>query len=151
MRTPMNYLLVNLAVADITVAIFIAPRYILSRLYTHPTGVTGTYVPSHNMSIPQGVQHGIASVFAVMILINFVGNSLVIRIVQTNQYMKTPMNYLLLNLAVADMTVAVFLAPRKKVLVKSGIDNILFCSETTFHEFKESSVIPDLKEQVQSN
>ncbi|XP_031555390.1 neuropeptide FF receptor 2-like [Actinia tenebrosa] len=44
MRTPMNYLLVNLAVADMTVAIFIAPRYILSHAYTHPGGQVGTYL-----------------------------------------------------------------------------------------------------------
>lgn len=64
------------------------------------------------MSISQEAQHGMASVFAVLILVNFVGNSLVIRIIHTNRYMKTPMNYLLMNLAVADMTVAGFLVPR---------------------------------------
>ena len=41
MRTPMNYLLVNLAASDITVAIFIAVRYILPLLFTHPKGRTG--------------------------------------------------------------------------------------------------------------
>ncbi|XP_031556068.1 tachykinin-like peptides receptor 86C [Actinia tenebrosa] len=44
MRTPMNYLLANLAVADITVALFIAPRYIFSHAYTHPGGQVGTYL-----------------------------------------------------------------------------------------------------------
>lgn len=41
-RIPINYLLVNLAVADIMFATFIAPQYILSQTFTHPDGVTGT-------------------------------------------------------------------------------------------------------------
>ncbi|KAL9975313.1 hypothetical protein ACROYT_G012466 [Oculina patagonica] len=42
MRTPMNYLLVNLAVADIFYAAFIAPGVYLSLTSTHPEGVVGT-------------------------------------------------------------------------------------------------------------
>ncbi|XP_067044165.1 allatostatin-A receptor-like [Acropora muricata] len=42
MRTPMNYLLINLAVADIMVALFVAPRFLLSHSFTHPAGATGT-------------------------------------------------------------------------------------------------------------
>ena len=41
-RVPINYLLVNLAVADIMYASFITPQYILSRIFTHPDGVAGT-------------------------------------------------------------------------------------------------------------
>lgn len=41
-RVPINYLLVNLAVADIMYASFITPQYILSHTFTHPDGVTGT-------------------------------------------------------------------------------------------------------------
>ena len=41
-RVPVNYLLVNLAVADIMYASFITPQYILSHTFTHPDGVTGT-------------------------------------------------------------------------------------------------------------
>lgn len=41
-RVPINYLLVNLAVADIMFASFITPQYILSHTFTHPDGVTGT-------------------------------------------------------------------------------------------------------------
>ena len=44
MRTPMNYLLVNLAVADITVAVFIAIRYIFTLFFTHPKGKAGDFV-----------------------------------------------------------------------------------------------------------
>ncbi|XP_048576171.1 allatostatin-A receptor [Nematostella vectensis] len=40
-RTPMYYLLVNLAVADIVVAIFQAWRYILVYTFEHPTGQDG--------------------------------------------------------------------------------------------------------------
>ena len=41
-RTPMNYLLVNLAVGDILYAAFIAPDVVLRLISTHPMGVTGT-------------------------------------------------------------------------------------------------------------
>ena len=44
MRTPMNYLLVNLAVADMTVAVFIAARYIFTLIFTHPKGTAGDIV-----------------------------------------------------------------------------------------------------------
>ena len=37
----MNYLLVNLAVADMTVATFLAVRYVFTHTFTHPDGVTG--------------------------------------------------------------------------------------------------------------
>ena len=40
-RTPMNALLLNLAVADMMVALFIAPRFILIHLFKHPDGLTG--------------------------------------------------------------------------------------------------------------
>ena len=43
-RTPMNYLLVNLAASDITVAIFIAVRYIFPLLFMHPKGRAGDVV-----------------------------------------------------------------------------------------------------------
>lgn len=42
MRIPINFLLVNLAVSDIMTAIFLAPQYIFSLMFTHPDGVTGT-------------------------------------------------------------------------------------------------------------
>ena len=44
MRTPMNYLLVHLAASDITVAIFIAARFIFPLLFEHPKGRAGDVV-----------------------------------------------------------------------------------------------------------
>ena len=44
MRSAMNYLLVNLACADMVVAIFVIPRYILIHTYQHPMGHTGDYL-----------------------------------------------------------------------------------------------------------
>ncbi|XP_022805054.1 neuropeptide FF receptor 2-like [Stylophora pistillata] len=41
MRTPVNYLLLNLAVADMTVATFFIPQYIFIHAFTHPDGVIG--------------------------------------------------------------------------------------------------------------
>ena len=44
MRSAMNYLLVNLACADMVVAIFVIPRYIPIHTYEHPMGHTGDYL-----------------------------------------------------------------------------------------------------------
>ncbi|XP_020913303.1 tachykinin-like peptides receptor 86C [Exaiptasia diaphana] len=41
MQTPMNYLLVHLAVCDILGGLFTLPRVILQGLYDHPDGLTG--------------------------------------------------------------------------------------------------------------
>ncbi|XP_020605004.1 pyroglutamylated RFamide peptide receptor-like [Orbicella faveolata] len=42
MRTSVNYLLMNLAVADMLVGLFFTPQYIFMHMFTHPGGVTGT-------------------------------------------------------------------------------------------------------------
>ena len=44
MRTPMNYLLVNLSIADIMVAVSVAIQYIFGPAYEHPSGQTGDYL-----------------------------------------------------------------------------------------------------------
>ena len=43
-RTPINYLLVNLAFADIMVALFIAPQFVLIHTFQHPDGVVGSFL-----------------------------------------------------------------------------------------------------------
>lgn len=40
----MNYLLMNLAIADMVVAIFFVPRHVLIHTFRHPDGMTGTLV-----------------------------------------------------------------------------------------------------------
>ena len=49
-----------------------------------------------------------AAAFSVMAVVDIFGNTLVILVVLTNKSMKTPVNYLLVNLAVGDILVAVF-------------------------------------------
>ena len=44
MRIPMNYLLVNLAVSDMMVAIFMSPRFVFSQTLNHPRGTLGDYL-----------------------------------------------------------------------------------------------------------
>lgn len=44
MRAPINYLLVNLAVSDMMVALFIVPDYIVNWSFQHPSGITGDYM-----------------------------------------------------------------------------------------------------------
>ena len=48
---------------------------------------------------------------SILVSANVAGNSLVILVIIRSRSKKTPMNYLLLNLAVADLTSGVFLAP----------------------------------------
>lgn len=49
-----------------------------------------------------------AVVFSMMVVVDLVGNTLVILVILQNESMKTPVNYLLVNLAVADILVGVF-------------------------------------------
>ena len=51
------------------------------------------------------------TIISILILADVVGNSLVILVIIRNRSMKKPLNYLVLNLAVADLTAGVFLAP----------------------------------------
>lgn len=44
MRGPINYLLVNLAVADILVALSITPVYVIKWAFHHPSGTAGDYL-----------------------------------------------------------------------------------------------------------
>lgn len=52
---------------------------------------------------------GFSVLFSVMVVCNLVGNTLVILVVLLNRSMKTPTNYLLVNLASADIVVAIFI------------------------------------------
>lgn len=52
---------------------------------------------------------GFTVLFSIMIIFNLVGNTLVILVVLLNRSMKTPTNYLLVNLASADIVVAIFI------------------------------------------
>lgn len=44
MHIPMNYLLVNLAISDMMVAVFMTPRFVFSRTQNHPSGALGDYL-----------------------------------------------------------------------------------------------------------
>lgn len=52
---------------------------------------------------------GFTVLFSFMVIFNLVGNTLVILVVLQHRSMKTPTNYLLVNLASADMVVAIFI------------------------------------------
>lgn len=47
-------------------------------------------------------------VFSLMAVLDIIGNTFVILVILRNQSMKTPVNYLLVNLAVADILVGIF-------------------------------------------
>lgn len=50
--------------------------------------------------------------FGVLVLIDLIGNTLVILVVVSNRYMHTLVNYLLVNLALADMLIGLAILPR---------------------------------------
>ncbi|KAL9970939.1 hypothetical protein ACROYT_G023402 [Oculina patagonica] len=54
MRTSIDYLLVNLAISDITFAVFVTPNHIFNKTFTHPEGATGselsTFVTAGNVA-----------------------------------------------------------------------------------------------------
>lgn len=41
LQTPVNYLLMNLAIADMMIVVSFTPRHILEGLYHHPRGLVG--------------------------------------------------------------------------------------------------------------
>ena len=53
---------------------------------------------------------GLSVAFSFMVLLDLVGNTLVILVFFLNKSMRTAMNRLVLNLAIADMVVAIFVA-----------------------------------------
>ena len=57
-------------------------------------------------------------VFSVMLTVNVFGNSLVILVVVRNRRMQTRMNYLLANLALADLLFALFFIPRRLLITE---------------------------------
>ncbi|XP_022805057.1 pyroglutamylated RFamide peptide receptor-like isoform X2 [Stylophora pistillata] len=69
MRTPTNFLLLNLAVADAMVAWFIAPRFILIHTFEHPDGQAGTWVCKLLTGGNLTWTGGAASVFTLVIVI----------------------------------------------------------------------------------
>lgn len=53
---------------------------------------------------------GLSVAFSIMVLMDLFGNTIVVLVVLLNKSMRTPMNLLMLNLALADMVVALFVA-----------------------------------------
>lgn len=51
-------------------------------------------------------------IFSILVVVNLVGNTLVCLVVFRNKSLRVPMNYLLVNLAIADMSFAVFVSPQ---------------------------------------
>lgn len=70
------------------------------------------------------VSNVIISLCSVMVAINLLGNSLVCLVVLKDKAMRTPMNFLLVNLAVADMIVGVFSTFR---LVSPKYNRVMTC------------------------
>ena len=65
-RISINYLLVNLAVADITFGIFLTPKFILNRIFTHPDGVAGKALCRFLTGGTLGWYGGVSSAFTLM-------------------------------------------------------------------------------------
>lgn len=68
MRISINYLLVNLAVADITFAVFLAPKFILSQTFTHPDGAAGKALCRFLTGGTLGWLGGVSSAFTLVVI-----------------------------------------------------------------------------------
>ena len=66
MKTPTNYLLVNLASADIVVALFIGIQFIVTPTFTHPQGALGSVLCKTLISGTPGWVGAVASVFSLV-------------------------------------------------------------------------------------
>ena len=77
-----------------------------------PTNVSFIFKTMNNF--PGRIPFGVA--FGVLLLANFIGNSIVCAVILRNKFMRTPVNFLLFNLAVADIMVGVFVLPGPYVL-----------------------------------
>ena len=58
----------------------------------------------------EAAQIGITAAFCFLVIADLIGNTLVCLVVYRNRIMRTPMNYLLVQLAASDITVAIFIA-----------------------------------------
>jgi len=65
------------------------------------------------MVLPQEVEIIFKIIYAVEIAVNIAGNSLVCFVVRRFPFMKTPMNYLLVHLAICDMLGGILFLPRR--------------------------------------
>ncbi|EDO35030.1 predicted protein [Nematostella vectensis] len=68
MRTPMNIILFNLAICDITVAMGMTSKYIITKFFQHPTGDCGRYLCTFITSGNLTWVGGLASVFCLVSL-----------------------------------------------------------------------------------
>lgn len=71
-------------------------------------GQSRDYNGLRTMSPAEGIK---LLLFSILVLINLVGNTLVCVVVLRTKSMRIPMNFLLVNLAIADMIVGLFLTP----------------------------------------
>lgn len=78
---------------------------------------------------------GLNVAFSIMVLMDLFGNTMVVLVVLLNKSMRTPMNRLMLNLALADMVVALFVAVQFVIGPKyqhpSGTSGSLLCKFIT--------------------
>lgn len=66
MQTPINYLLLNLALADIITVTFTSPQYIFIHLFIHPTGMAGDFLCKFITGGNISWMGGVASAFSLV-------------------------------------------------------------------------------------
>ncbi|KAL9958484.1 hypothetical protein ACROYT_G035501 [Oculina patagonica] len=85
------------------------------------------------MSESAGV--AITTALSILVIVDIVGNSLVCVIIKRNRDLRGPMNYLLVNLAVADILFAAFISPsvvlRLKINHPGGVTGTILCKFLT--------------------
>ena len=67
-RTSINYLLMNLAVADMLVGLFFTPQYVFKHMFTHPGGLAGKVLCRLLTGSNVAWVGGAASVFTLVVI-----------------------------------------------------------------------------------
>ena len=86
--------------------------------------------------------------FSVVFAINLVGNTLVILIVSLHRRMQTPMNWLLANLALADLIIGLFFIPRTLLsdlyTHSGGLVGDILCKTLTYGNFSYLAAVASI-------
>ena len=95
-----------------------------------------TILSENNNKVDSTTENIIIFIFALLIILGFFGNALVICTVVINKHMRTPSNLFTINLAISDLTLCIFSIPfmTYKALKHTWIFGNFMCRMTSFYQ-----------------